>query len=97
MAELRYSCSCQSQRTGLQNDLDRGSDLRWQSPVFKKNGYTHDAGPTVLTAPFLFDELFDLLKSKREEQVEFKTLDPGIATISTLAKILTIDQVFLKP
>ena len=56
--------------------IERLETLGGRAQVFKKNGYTHDAGPTVLTAPFLFDELFDLLKSKREEQVEFKTLDP---------------------
>ncbi len=56
--------------------IERLETLGGRAQVFKKNGYTHDAGPTVLTAPFLFDELFDLLKSKREEQVEFRTLDP---------------------
>jgi len=56
--------------------IERLATLGGRAQVFKKNGYTHDAGPTVLTAPFLFDELFNLLKSKREEQVEFKALDP---------------------
>ena len=44
--------------------------------VFKKDGYTFDAGPTVITAPFLFDELFQLFNKKREDYVVFKLLNP---------------------
>ena len=44
--------------------------------VFKKSGYTFDAGPTVITAPFLFDELFKLFKKKRKDYVKFVRLDP---------------------
>lgn len=56
--------------------VERLCALGGRAQVFKKNGYTHDAGPTVLTAPFLFDELFTLLGTKREEHVEFRALDP---------------------
>ena len=35
--------------------VERLSDLGGRAQVFKKNGFTHDAGPTVITAPFLFD------------------------------------------
>ena len=34
--------------------------------VFKRSGYTFDAGPTVITAPFLFDELFNLFNKKEK-------------------------------
>ena len=44
--------------------------------VFKRGGYTHDAGPTVITAPFLFDELFELFDEKLEDHLEFVPLDP---------------------
>ena len=40
--------------------LEKLNQLGGRARVFKKNGYTFDAGPTVITAPFLFDELFDL-------------------------------------
>ena len=40
--------------------------LGGRARVFKKSGYTFDAGPTVITAPFLFDELFQLFNKKRE-------------------------------
>ena len=42
---------------------------------FMKSGYKHDAGPTVITAPFLFDELFALFNKRREDYVTFKALD----------------------
>lgn len=39
-------------------------------------GFVHDAGPTVITAPFLFDELFELFGKKREDYVRFVDLYP---------------------
>ena len=47
-----------------------------RAQVFKKNGYLHDAGPTLITAPFLFDELFELFNEKREDHLEFKAINP---------------------
>jgi phytoene desaturase len=38
--------------------------------------FIHDAGPTVITAKFLFDELFELFGKKREDYVEFRDLYP---------------------
>ena len=37
--------------------------------VFELGGFRHDAGPTVITAPFLFDELFALFGEKRGDHV----------------------------
>ena len=56
--------------------LEKLEQLGGRARVFKKKGYTFDAGPTVITAPFLFDELFDLFNKKRENYVKFKRLDP---------------------
>ena len=53
--------------------LEKLNCLGGRAQVFNKNGFKHDAGPTVITAPFLFDELFD---EKRENYIEFKPLDP---------------------
>ena len=50
--------------------------LGGRAQVFEKNGFKHDAGPTVITAPFLFDELFELFGENRKDYVEFKPLDP---------------------
>ena len=56
--------------------FERLGSLGGRAQVFKKNGFKHDAGPTVITAPFLFDELFELFNEKREEYIEFKPLEP---------------------
>ena len=56
--------------------LDRLAKIGGRAQVFKRGGFKHDAGPTVITAPFLFDELFSLFGEKREDYVEFRSLDP---------------------
>ena len=40
--------------------VDRCPRLGGRAQVFEREGFRHDAGPTVLTAPFLFVELFNL-------------------------------------
>ena len=55
--------------------IERLSAPGGRAQVFERNGFKHDAGPTVITAPFLFDELFDLFGEKREEYLDFKPLD----------------------
>lgn len=44
--------------------------------VFEQNGFRFDAGPTVITAPFMFDDIFAAAGRKREDYVEFQPLDP---------------------
>ena len=56
--------------------IDRLSAIGGRAQVFERSGFRHDAGPTVITAPFLFDELFALFGEKREDHVEFRALDP---------------------
>jgi phytoene desaturase len=41
-----------------------------------RDGFTFDAGPTIITAPFLFDELWALCGKRREDDVELRALDP---------------------
>jgi len=55
---------------------ERGKRPGGRAAVFQKDGFTYDAGPTVVTAPFLFDELFALFGEKREEHVEFLPVKP---------------------
>ena len=55
---------------------ERLNELGGRAQVFKKDGYLHDAGPTVITAPNLFYELFDLLGENLDDHLEFKSLDP---------------------
>ena len=40
--------------------VERLSQIGGRAQVFERNGFRHDAGPTVITAPFLFDELYEL-------------------------------------
>ena len=56
--------------------FDRARRLGGRAQVFERGGFRHDAGPTVITAPFLFDELFALFGQKRSDHVDFVELDP---------------------
>ncbi len=56
--------------------VERLDTLGGRAQAFEKDGFKHDAGPTVITAPFLFDELFELFgKSSADyyKQVELET------------------------
>lgn len=44
--------------------------------VFERDGYTFDAGPTVITAPHLFTELFDLVDRDHRDYFELEPVDP---------------------
>jgi phytoene desaturase len=44
--------------------------------VFEQDGFKFDGGPTVITAPFMFDDIFAAAGRRREKYVEFKPLDP---------------------
>jgi phytoene desaturase len=54
--------------------VDRLQAIGGRAQVFQKGGFRHDAGPTLITAPFLFDELFELFGEKREDYLEFRPL-----------------------
>src|SRR3712207_5194007 len=47
-----------------------------RATVYRRNGFVFDAGPTVVTAHFLFDELFALFGKRREDYVQFVPLYP---------------------
>lgn len=56
--------------------LDRCAQLGGRAQVFERQGFRHDAGPTVITAPFLFDELFELFGEKFSAHVTLVPLKP---------------------
>jgi phytoene desaturase len=56
--------------------VDRGKMLGGRGQVFEKNGFKHDAGPTVITAPFLLEELFALFNEKLEDHIKLVPLTP---------------------
>ncbi len=44
--------------------------------VWKQDGYTWDAGPTIITAPFMLEELWALCGKRFADDVELRALDP---------------------
>lgn len=56
--------------------IDRCSRLGGRGQVFEKDGFRHDAGPTVLTAPHLFKELFALFGKEMSDYVTLVEPDP---------------------
>ena len=56
--------------------VEKLDSIGGRAQVFEQAGYRHDAGPTVLTAPFLFDELFELFGERRSDYIEFKEVKP---------------------
>jgi phytoene desaturase len=44
--------------------------------VYEIDGFKFDGGPTVITAPFMFDDIFALAGRRREDYVDFIALDP---------------------
>ncbi len=56
--------------------IDRCSELGGRAQVYERNGYRHDAGPTVITAPFLFEELFTLFGERFSDHVKLVPMTP---------------------
>jgi len=54
--------------------VEKQKDLGGRARVFKKNGFTFDGGPTVITAPFLIYELFKLFDKDPENYIDIKPL-----------------------
>ena len=44
--------------------------------VYEQDGFKFDGGPTVITAPFMFDDIFAAAGRNREDYVKFTPLDP---------------------
>ena len=55
--------------------IEKQNDLGGRARVFKKNGFTFDAGPTVITAPYLIEELFKLFNKNPNDYIKLKSLD----------------------
>jgi phytoene desaturase len=56
--------------------IDKCPMLGGRAQVFERNGFKHDAGPTVITAPFLLEELFTLFQEKLEDHIKLVPLTP---------------------
>jgi len=47
-----------------------------RAAVFRQDGFVFDAGPTIVTAPFLLEELWALCGRRLADDVELRSLDP---------------------
>lgn len=56
--------------------IDQCPMLGGRAQVYQRDGFTFDAGPTVLTAPFLFDELFQLFDKEIADYLDIVPLNP---------------------
>ena len=54
--------------------IEKHPDLGGRARVFKKNGFTFDGGPTVITAPYLIEELFTLFNKKSQDYIKLTPL-----------------------
>ena len=50
--------------------LEAGDQPGGRARAFEREGFHFDAGPTVITAPYLFDELFELFGKDRKDYFE---------------------------
>ena len=56
--------------------LEKLDRIGGRAYVFEKDGFRFDAGPTIITAPWLIDELFALGGGKTSDYIELVKLDP---------------------
>ena len=54
--------------------IEKHPDLGGRARVFKRNGFIYDGGPTVITAPYLINELFELFKKNPKDYIELSPL-----------------------
>ena len=56
--------------------IDRCEMIGGRAQVYVRDGFRHDAGPTVITAPFLLEELFNLFGERMEDSLQLVPLTP---------------------
>ena len=56
--------------------FEKRDKLGGRAYVYDINGFKFDGGPTVITAPFLFDEIWEAAGRQRSDYVEFVPCDP---------------------
>ena len=56
--------------------FEKRDRLGGRAYVFEKNGFKFDGGPSVITAPYLFDDIFKSAGKRREDYFELIPLNP---------------------
>jgi phytoene desaturase len=70
-AAVRLGCS--GYRVTILEKLDTPGG---RAGVLKRSGFTFDLGPTIVTAPFLFEELWALCGRRMSDDIELRRLRP---------------------
>ncbi|MEM8649690.1 MAG: phytoene desaturase family protein, partial [Pseudomonadota bacterium] len=63
-----------------------------RASVFEIDGYKFDAGPTIITAPFVFEELWELCGMRMADHVNLKPMDPFYKIRFDDGEIFTCNQ-----
>ena len=69
-AAIRLSCKGYAVQVLEKLDAPGGRAYVW-----RQDGFTFDAGPTIVTAPFMLEELWDLAGKKFADEVDLRSLD----------------------
>lgn len=56
--------------------LERLEQAGGRASVFRQDGFVFDAGPTIVTAPFVFEELWELCGKDFSKAVDLRKMDP---------------------
>ena len=56
--------------------VDKRDSAGGRAYVYRQDGFTFDAGPTIVTAPFLFEELWKLCGRRLSDDVTLKPVSP---------------------
>ncbi len=56
--------------------FEQASQPGGKAAVIERGGYRFDTGPTVITAPFMFDELWNVAGKRREDYFELRPCHP---------------------
>jgi phytoene desaturase len=65
--------ACRGWRVQVLEKLDAPGGRAY---VWRQDGFTFDAGPTIITAPFMLDELWALAGRKFSDDVDLRLMDP---------------------
>ena len=56
--------------------FEKRDQLGGRAYQYESNGFKFDGGPTVITAPYMFDEIFEAVGRRREDYFSLIPLDP---------------------
>jgi len=56
--------------------LERQAEAGGRASVFRQDGFTFDAGPTIITAPFLLEDLWALAGRRLADDIDLRSISP---------------------